>query len=110
MLTPLLTAQLHELARLINTAEGPRGGQHRPDQLDTAAALGPAGADRIARAARAAGVHAVGIGGVTPATVGRLAATALDGACVVSAIMAAPDPRAAAADLLARWDAARPRG
>ena len=35
------------------------------------------------------------------------AATALDGVCVVSAIMAAPDPRAAAAGLLARWDAAR---
>ena len=35
------------------------------------------------------------------------AAYALDGVCVVSAIMAAPDPRAAAAGLLARWDAAR---
>lgn len=86
-------------------------------KTDTAPALGPEGADRIARAAHAhrtpgrggagAGVRAVGIGGIGPSTVGRLAATALDGVCVVSAIMAAPDPRAAAAGLLARWDAAR---
>lgn len=82
-------------------------------KTDTAAALGPAGADRIARAAHAhgpagsGGVRAVGIGGVGPSNVAELAATELDGVCVVSAIMAATDPRAAAADLLARWDAAR---
>lgn len=84
-------------------------------KTDTAPALGPAGADRIARAAAAhvAGaasrgvVRSVGIGGVGPETVSELAATALDGACVVSAIMAAAAPRTAAADLLARWDAAR---
>ena len=83
-------------------------------KTDTAPALGPAGADRIARAAHAhgpagagAGVRAVGIGGVGTSTVAELATTALDGVCVVSAIMAAADPRAAAADLLARWDAAR---
>lgn len=39
MLAPHLAEQLHEAARLINTAAGPRGGQHRPDQLDTAASL-----------------------------------------------------------------------
>lgn len=86
-----------------------------PTKTDTAPALGPAGADRIARAAaahvaRAASggvIRSVGIGGVGPETVSELAATALDGACVVSAIMAAAAPRAAAADLLARWDAAR---
>lgn len=78
-------------------------------KTDTADALGPGGADRIARAAhaRARGIRAVGIGGVGPANVAELAATALDGVCVVSAIMAAADPRAAAADLLARWDRAR---
>ncbi|TCW25825.1 thiamine phosphate synthase [Dietzia cinnamea] len=86
-------------------------------KTDTAAALGPEGADRLARAAHAhrsgggvtgaAGVRAVGIGGVTPATVAQLAATELDGICVVSAIMAAPDPRAAAAELLARWEAGK---
>lgn len=87
-------------------------------KTDTADALGPEGADRIARAAHAhgpenaGGVRAVGIGGVTPGNVVALAATALDGVCVVSAIMASPDPRGAAADLLSRWDhvrdAARP--
>lgn len=81
-------------------------------KTDTAAALGVQGADRIARAAHAhnpagsGGVRAVGIGGVGPSNVAELAATALDGVCVVSAIMAATDPRAAATDLLARWDAA----
>lgn len=74
---------------------------------DTADALGPAGADRLARAAHAGGVRAVGIGGVNAGNVDALAATALDGICVISAIMAAPDPRAAAADLLSRWDSAR---
>ncbi|MDV7999849.1 thiamine phosphate synthase [Rhodococcus sp. IEGM 1408] len=76
-------------------------------KTDTAPALGPDGADRIARAAHRAGVPAVGIGGVSAGTVSELAATALDGVCVVSAIMAARDPRSAAADLLARWDEAR---
>ncbi|MFD2395427.1 thiamine phosphate synthase [Dietzia aerolata] len=65
------------------------------------------GADRIARVAADAGVRSVGIGGVSPTNVADLATTALDGVCVVSAIMAAPDPRAAAADLLARWEAGR---
>lgn len=77
-------------------------------KTDTADALGPEGADRLARAAHAhPGLRAVGIGGISVATIGQVAATGLDGACVVSAIMAAPDPRAAASDLLARWDAAR---
>ncbi|MFN3338457.1 MAG: thiamine phosphate synthase [Dietzia sp.] len=76
-------------------------------KTDTAAALGPEGADRIARAALRLGVPAVGIGGITSANVGLLSGTALDGACVVSAIMAARDPRASAADLLSRWDRAR---
>lgn len=114
----LLGLSIESGAQLVAATEGPGPA---PDVIgvspvwstatktDTAAALGPDGADRIARAAHRAGVRAVGIGGVTPATVAQLAATALDGVCVVSAIMAAPDPRAAAADLLARWDAARIR-
>ena len=76
-------------------------------KTDTAAALGPAGADRIAREAHRRGVPAVGIGGITAANVGLLAGTALDGVCVVSAVMGAPDPRAAAVDLLSRWTRAR---
>lgn len=84
-----------------------------PTKTDTADALGPDGADRIARAAHAAPgrpVRAVGIGGVHAGNVGALAATALDGVCVVSAIMAAADPRAAAADLLAAWERGRSAG
>ncbi|GAA3521103.1 thiamine phosphate synthase [Dietzia aurantiaca] len=76
-------------------------------KTDTAPALGVQGADRIARVAADAGVRSVGIGGVGPANVADLATTALDGVCVVSAIMAAPDPRAAAADLLSRWETGR---
>lgn len=76
-------------------------------KTDTAPALGVQGADRIARVAADAGVRSVGIGGVSPTNVADLATTALDGVCVVSAIMAAPDPRAATADLLARWEAGR---
>ena len=76
-------------------------------KTDTAPALGVQGADRIARVAADAGVRSVGIGGVSPTNVADLATTALDGVCVVSAIMAAPDPRAAAADLLSRWETGR---
>ena len=76
-------------------------------KTDTAPALGVQGADRIARVAADAGVRSVGIGGVGPTNVADLATTALDGVCVVSAIMAAPDPRAAAADLLSRWETGR---
>lgn len=39
MLVPHTADRLHEAVRLINTAAGPRGGQYRPDQLDTAASL-----------------------------------------------------------------------
>ncbi|EYT62717.1 thiamine-phosphate pyrophosphorylase [Dietzia sp. UCD-THP] len=79
-------------------------------KTDTAAALGPSAADRLARVARRRGVAAVGIGGITPANVDLLAGTALDGVCVVSAVMGASDPRAAALDLLSRWDRSRARG
>ncbi|MGX1769120.1 thiamine phosphate synthase [Dietzia sp. NPDC055343] len=76
-------------------------------KTDTAPALGVQGADRIARVAADAAVRSVGIGGVGPTNVADLATTALDGVCVVSAIIAAPDPRAAAADLLSRWETGR---
>lgn len=83
-----------------------------PTKTDTAPALGLEAADRLARTAHRhlAGngpVRAVGIGGVTTTTITSLASTTLDGACVVSAIMTADDPRAASADLLARWGSGR---
>jgi len=49
----------------------------------------------------------VAIGGITIDRIGMLAATGVDGAAVVSAICAAPDPREAAAALLTRWKDAR---
>ena len=45
----------------------------------------------------------VAIGGITLDRIATLPATGVDGAAVVSAICAAPDPRAAAAALLSRW-------
>ena len=39
MFAPHLAEQLHEAARLVNTAPGPRGGQYRAELLDTAASL-----------------------------------------------------------------------
>lgn len=80
-----------------------------PTKTDTADPLGASGAHRLARSAHAHGVRAVGIGGVHAGNVADLAATDLDGACVVSAIMAAPDPRAAATGLLAEWEHGRSR-
>lgn len=73
-----------------------------PTKTDTDPALGLDGARRIveATAGRAA---TVAIGGITPANAVDVIATGVDGICVVSAIAAAPDPRAAAAHLLSLW-------
>lgn len=70
---------------------------------DTDTPLGPEGAQRLAAQAHAMGIAAVGIGGIGPATLGALRGRGLDGICVVSAIMAAADPRAAAAALRRAW-------
>lgn len=51
MLAPDLAARLHDAARLINTASGPRGGQYRGDQLATASALSREFPDRQLSAA-----------------------------------------------------------
>ncbi|GAB49361.1 thiamine phosphate synthase [Mobilicoccus pelagius] len=45
----------------------------------------------------------VAIGGITVDRIGLLPVTGVDGAAVVSAICATPDPREAAATLLTRW-------
>lgn len=65
-------------------------------------AIGPGRLDRVARAVP---VPVVGIGGVTPANAGEVAATAAAGAAVVGGVMAAPDPEAAARALLAPFHA-----
>lgn len=74
---------------------------------DHAAVLGVSGVAEIAARAREVGIASVAIGGVNPADVAKLAATDIDGICVVSAVMAAADPQAAALELRQAWDTAR---
>lgn len=74
---------------------------------DAAIALEVAGTDRIARAAAELGLLSVAIGGIRHDNLDLLAPTAVDGICVVSAVMSARDPRAAAWALLSRWRRAR---
>ncbi|MEX0892360.1 MAG: thiamine phosphate synthase [Gemmatimonadota bacterium] len=59
------------------------------------------GTERLDSVARAVDVPVVGIGGITPANVAQVAATAAAGAAVVGAVMAAADPAAAVRALLA---------
>ncbi|AZA13520.1 thiamine phosphate synthase [Corynebacterium choanae] len=70
---------------------------------DHAAPLGPAGVAAIAERARAIGVRSVAIGGVHAANAELLREVPVDGICVVSAIMGATDPQAAAHTLRQRW-------
>jgi thiamine-phosphate pyrophosphorylase len=72
-----------------------------PTKPDAAPALGPAGIRDLASAARAAGLTAVAIGGISADRAAEVAATGVEGICVVSAVCAAADPAAAAAALRA---------
>lgn len=64
-------------------------------------AIGPAGVQAVAKAVS---VPVVGIGGIHEANAHAIAGTGAAGVAVVSAVMAAPDPGAAAAALLAAFD------
>lgn len=75
-----------------------------PTKTDTDPPLGLAGTSSMAAAA-AGRAASVGIGGINAANAAEVIATGVDGICVVSAIAAAPDPRAAAAQLLSLWGA-----
>jgi len=70
----------------------------------------PVGLDGLARIVAAAPVPAVAIGGLGPGHVDSVLAAGAVGLAVVSAICAAPDPKAAAADFAGRIAAARKRG
>ncbi len=70
---------------------------------DAAAPLGVSGVAAIAARAGELGIASVAIGGVDPSNAALLAATPVNGLCVVSAIMAAPSPTAAAAELRGIW-------
>ncbi|GAA4282892.1 thiamine phosphate synthase [Brevibacterium daeguense] len=62
-------------------------------KADAPAGLGP---QRLAELVARAGLPCVGIGGITADRAAELRGTGIIGICVVSAICAAPDPRAAA--------------
>lgn len=65
--------------------------------------LGPEGVGHLAAQAP---MPAVAIGGINRGNVARLAGCDLAGVCVISAILAAQDPEAAARELRQTWDAA----
>ena len=70
-----------------------------PTKPEAAAPLGLAGTAALVRSAR---VPCVAIGGIGPANAAAVRATGVAGIAVVSAVCAAPDPRAAAAALVGR--------
>ncbi|MEX3504748.1 thiamine phosphate synthase [Corynebacterium sp. LK2510] len=76
-------------------------------KADAPAGIGAPALDYLARAAHDMGVKAVAIGGIDATNVAEVGRTAVDGFCVVSAIMAADDPRAAARQLRTRFEEAR---
>jgi thiamine-phosphate pyrophosphorylase len=83
-----------------------------PTKPDTGPALGLAGVAELASAARAGGLAAVAIGGISDDRAAAVTATGVDGICVVSAVCAAADPAAAARKLRdevtrGRWAVAR---
>ena len=67
-----------------------------PTKTDTASALGLDGVRAVRRAVR---VPVVTIGGINATNAADVIRAGADGICVVSAIVSAPDPRAAAASL-----------
>jgi thiamine-phosphate pyrophosphorylase len=70
-----------------------------PTKPDAGPPLGPAGVAKLAAAARAAGLVSVAIGGIGIEQAAEVAATGVDGICVVSAVCTAVDPEAAARQL-----------
>lgn len=72
-----------------------------PTKPDAGPGLGLDGVRSLAAGARAGGLVSVAIGGVQAANAASVAATGVDGICVVSDICAAPDPAAAAHTLRA---------
>ncbi|WNV75628.1 thiamine phosphate synthase [Geodermatophilus sp. DSM 44513] len=78
-----------------------------PTKPDAGTALGPDGVRALADEARAAGFTTVAIGGIDADRAGEVAATGVDGVCVVSAICTAEDPQRAARRLDESIGAAR---
>lgn len=78
-----------------------------PTKPDAGSALGPDGVRALAAEARAAGFTTVAIGGIDAGRAAEVAATGVDGICVVSALCTAPDPAAAARELRGSLEAVR---
>jgi len=72
-----------------------------PTKPDAGTALGLDGTRALAARARAGGLTSVAIGGISAGTAAAVAATGVDGICVVSDVCAAADPAAAARALRA---------
>lgn len=75
-----------------------------PTKDDTAPALGLDGVRAVRAAVR---IPVVAIGGINRENAAEVVRAGADGVCVVSAIVAAPDPRRAAAELRSLVDGAR---
>jgi thiamine-phosphate pyrophosphorylase len=67
-----------------------------PTKPDAGPALGLDGVRRLAARARTGGVRSVAIGGIHAENVAEVAATGVDGVCVVSDVCAATDPETSA--------------
>jgi len=65
------------------------------------------GIARLEEVVRAVTIPVIAIGGVNATNIGVVAPTGAAGAAVVSAVMAAPQPRAATAGLLRGWEVGR---
>lgn len=75
-----------------------------PTKPDAGPGLGLEGVRELAARARAGGLRTVAIGGIDSTRAAAVAATGVDGICVVSEICAAADPGAAARRLRAAMD------
>ncbi|SFF62922.1 thiamine phosphate synthase [Blastococcus tunisiensis] len=80
-----------------------------PTKPDAGPGLGLDGVRELAARARAGGLRAVAIGGIDSGRAAAVAATGVDGICVVSEICTAADPEAAARRLRAAFDRAGAR-
>jgi thiamine-phosphate pyrophosphorylase len=69
----------------------------------------PVGAARLAEVRALTALPLVAIGGIGPANAAAAIAAGADGVAIVSALMAAPDPQAAARELRQIIEAARPK-
>jgi thiamine-phosphate pyrophosphorylase len=79
-----------------------------PTKPDAGPALGPTGVRELAAAARAGALAAVAIGGISTERAAEVAATGVDGICVVSAVCTAADPGAVARRLRSEITRGRP--